>query len=214
MKQILVILLLAFAVTQVAALETIKLSQPDVDSMPLMKTLQERKSTKAFDSKPIDNKKLSSLLWAAFGVNRPGSEKRTAATAFNCQDIDIYVVFAEGVYKYQAKDHCLIPVLSKDVRPLAATQAYAQKAPVNLVYISDYAKINDRYEAMKPVYSAFHAGSISQNVYLYCASAGLGTVVRDGVNREALSKALKLSDTQVVIMGQTVGYPTAPPTKP
>ncbi len=73
---------------------------------------------------------------------------------------------------------------------------------------------DDRYKAMKPVYSAFHAGSISQNVYLYCASAGLGTVVRDGVNREALSKALKLSDRQVVIMGQTVGYPATVPTQP
>jgi SagB-type dehydrogenase family enzyme len=214
MKQILTILLFTFAVAQVQALETIKLSPPDVDGMPLMQALQERTSTKAFDTKPISTKKISSLLWAAFGVNRPDSGKRTAATAFNCQDIDIYVVFAEGVYKYQAKDHCLIPVLSKDVRSLAATQAYAQKAPVNLVYVSDYSKINDRYKAMKPVYSAFHAGSISQNVYLYCASAGLGTVVRDGVNREALSKALKLSDKQVVIMGQTVGYPETVPTQP
>ncbi len=214
MKQILAILLFTFTVIQVQALGTIKLSPPDVNSMPLIQALQERKSTKVFDAKPIPSKQLSSLLWAAFGVNRPVSGKRTAATAFNCQDIDIYAVFAEGVYEYQAKNHCLVPVLSKDVRSLAATQAYAQKAPLNLVYVSDYAKINDRYKTMKPVYSAFHAGSISQNVYLYCASAGLGTVVRDGVNREALSKALKLSDKQVVIMGQTVGYPAAPPTKP
>ncbi len=214
MKQILVILLVALTSVQGQALETIQLDPPDLNSMPLMQTLQERKSTKAFDTKPLSQKQLSSLLWAAFGVNRPGSEKRTAATAFNCQDIDIYVVFAEGVYIYQAKDHCLIPVLSRDVRPLAATQAYARRAPVNLVYVSDYGKMDDRYKTMKPVYSAFHAGSISQNVYLYCASGGLGTVVRDGLNREALAKALKLSDKQVVIMGQTVGYPATAPAQP
>ena len=129
------------------------------------------------------------------------------ATAVNCQDIDIYVVMAEGVYVYQAQGHSLMPVLAQDVRAMAATQGYAEKAPVNLVYVSDYAKMDDRFGDKKPIYSAFHAGSISQNVYLYCASTGLGAVVRDGVNRKALHQALKLRDKQVIVMAQTVGYP-------
>ena len=104
-----------------------------------------------------------------------------------------------------------MPVLAKDVRSLAATQGYAQKASVQLVYVSDYGKTDDRYEAKKPIYSAFHAGAISQNVYLYCASAGLGAVVRDGVDRKALSEALKLRDNQVIVMAQTVGYPKQAP---
>ena len=111
------------------------------------------------------------------------------------------------MYVYQALGHRLVPVLAQDVRSLAATQTYAQKAPVNLVYVSDYSKMDDRFEAKKPVFSAFHAGSISQNVSLYCASAGLGAVIRDGVDREALSKALKLRGNQTIVMAQTVGYP-------
>lgn len=190
------------------ALEAIKLAAPDVSKgKPLMQVLQDRKSTKAFDTKPLPQEMLSELLWAAFGINRPASGKRTVATAVNCQDIDIYVVMAQGVYVYQAQGHSLMPVLTQDLRSLAATQGYAQKAPVNLVYVSDYGKMDDRFGDKKAIYSAFHAGSISQNVYLYCASAGLGAVVRDGVNREALHQALKLRDKQVVVMGQTVGYP-------
>jgi SagB-type dehydrogenase family enzyme len=195
------------------ALEPIKLTAPDFSgSKPLMQVLKERKSTKAYDTRPLPRKTLSHLLWAAFGINRPDSGKRTVATAVNCQDIDVYVVMAQGVYVYQAQGHTLIPVLAQDVRSLAATQGYAQKAPVNLVYISDYGKMDDRFGAKKSIYSAFHAGSISQNVYLYCASAGLGAVVRDGVNREALSKTLKLRDKQTIVMVQTVGYPLPTPT--
>lgn len=189
------------------ALEPIKLTPPDLNvSQPLMQTLQQRQSTKAYDARPIAMDTLSNLLWAAIGINRPDSGKRTIATASNCQDMAIYVVLKKGVYLYQAKNHSLEPVLAKDVRALAATQSYAQKAAIQLVYVSDYGKMDDRFAAKKPIYSAFHAGSISQNVYLYCASAGLGAVVRDGVNRTALHKAMKLRDKQVIVMAQTVGY--------
>jgi len=192
----------------VGALEPIKLTRPALSvSKPLLETLKLRQSCKRFDTKPLTPQTLSCLLWAAFGINRPESGKRTAPTAVNCQDIDIYVVTAQGVYVYQAQEHSLMPVLDRDVRALAATQGYAQRAPINLVYISDYGKMDDRFGPKKSIYSAFHAGSISQNVYLYCASAGLGAVVRDGVDREALRKALNLRDNQTIVMAQTVGHP-------
>jgi len=210
----LIIALLSCTVSEAQPLEPIKLSPPNLSqSKPLMQTLNERQSTKNYDTRPIPTKTLSSLLWAAFGINRPDSGKRTVATASNCQDMEIYVVFERGVYVYQAQDHSLKPVLAKDVRSLAATQGYAQKASIQLVYVSDYGKMDDRYEAKKPIYSAFHAGAISQNVYLYCASAGLGAVVRDGVNRKALSEALNLRDNQVIVMAQTVGYPQQAPAR-
>jgi len=192
----------------VQALEPIRLTAPELSkSDALLQALKQRKSTKTFDSRSLRPKTLSHLLWAAFGINRPESGKRTVATAVNCQDIDIYVVMAQGVYVYNAQKHSLIPVLARDVRSLAATQGYAQKAPVNLVYVSDYGKMDDRFGAKKSIYAAFHAGAISQNVYLYCASAGLGAVVRDGVSREALGQALKLRENQTIVMAQTVGHP-------
>lgn len=175
-----------------------------------MQALKDRKSTKEFTTKTVPLEQVSNLLWAAFGINRPDSGKRTVATAVNCQDIDIYVVLQNAVYVYQATEHKLMPVVARDVRSLAATQEYAQAAPVNLVYISDYSKMGDFPQDKKPIYAAFHAGSISQNVYLYCASAGLGAVVRDSVNRDALKQALNLKEDQFIVMAQSVGYAPTP----
>ncbi len=188
-------------------LEPISLSAPETsDGMPLMQAFSNRRSTKEFTAQAIPSQQLSNLLWAAFGINRPESGKRTAATAVNCQDIDIYVVFEQGAYVYEAKEHRLIPVVNRDLRLLAATQEYAQVAPINLVYVSDHRKMADRFGDKKLIYGAFHAGSISQNVYLYCASAGLGAVVRDSVDRASLKEALGLEDEQVIVMAQSVGY--------
>ena len=174
--------------------------------MPLMQALNNRMSTKEFTTQAIPRDQISNLLWAAFGINRPESGKRTVATAVNCQDIDVYVVLEKAAYVYQAKEHRLIPVVNRDVRFLAATQGYAKVAPINLVYVSDYSKMADGFKDKKPIYAAFHAGSISQNVYLYCASAGLGAVVRDSVDRAGLKDVLNLREDQVVVMAQSVGY--------
>ena len=188
-------------------LEPIHLPPPETSGgMPLMQALNDRMSTKRFTRQAIPRDQISNLLWAAFGINRPESGKRTVATAVNCQDIEVYVVLEKAAYVYQAKEHRLIPVVNRDVRSLAATQGYAQVAPINLVYVSDYSKMADRFKDKKPIYAAFHAGSISQNVYLYCASAGLGTVVRDSVDRNGLRDALNLRDDQVIVMAQSVGY--------
>ncbi len=188
-------------------LAPIQLPPPEVTGgMPLMQALKNRTSTKEFTTKAIEPDHISNLLWAAFGINRPESGKRTAATAVNCQDIQIYVVFEKAVYVYQAENHCLIPVVSRDVRSLAATQEYAQVAPITLVYVSDNSKMSDSFKDKKPIYAAYHAGAISQNVYLYCASAGLGAVVRDSVDRTGLKDALKMRDDQEIVMAQSVGY--------
>ncbi|MCP4455935.1 MAG: SagB/ThcOx family dehydrogenase, partial [Planctomycetes bacterium] len=135
---VLIVLLVNGTAPSAQALEPIRLTPPDLShSKPLMQTLKQRQSTKGFVSKPIPGEMLSNLLWAAIGINRPDSGKRTIATASNCQDMDVYVVFAEGAYVYEAQDHRLNPVLAKDVRALAATQGYAQKAAIQLVYVSD-----------------------------------------------------------------------------
>ena len=188
-------------------LELIQLPPPQTSGgMPLMQALNNRMSTKQFAEQEIPLEQISNLLWAAFGINRPQSGKRTAATAVNCQDIDVYVVLENAAYVYQAKSHRLIPVVNRDVRSFAATQEYAEAAPVNLVYVSDYSRMPDRFLDKKPIYAAFHAGSISQNVYLYCASAGLGAVVRDSVDRANLREVLILRETQEIVMAQSVGY--------
>jgi hypothetical protein len=122
-------------------LEPIHLPPPKTSGgIPLMQALKNRMSTKEFTTQAIPREQVSNLLWAAFGINRPESGKRTAATAVDCQDIQIYVVFEKAAYVYEEKEHRLIPVANRDVRSLAATQGYAKVAPINLVYVSDHVR--------------------------------------------------------------------------
>jgi len=186
----------------------IKLLPPQTESgKPLMQALKLRQSGRSFDSKPLPPQVLSDLLWAANGVNRPESGKRTAPSAVNWQEIDIYVALPEALYLYDAKTHSLLPVVAKDLRGATGNQGFVKDAPVNLVFVADFARISTSSEEDKKFYSATDTGYISQNVYLYCASQGLSTVVRGSVDREQLAGAMKLRPDQRIILAQTVGYP-------
>ena len=175
----------------------------------LMHLLWKRMSSRKFSSEPLSVEVLSNLLWAGFGVNRPDG-KRTAPTAMNWQDIDIYVILADGLYLYDAKANQLNLMLAQDLRGLAGTQAYVKEAPVNLIYVSDYAKLGVKMkisDEAKLLYSGFHTGAIAENIYLYCASEGLATVVRALIDIPALAKAMKLRPDQKITLAQSVGYP-------
>jgi nitroreductase len=174
---------------------------------PLMQLLWKRKSSREFSPNPLPVEVLSSLLWAGFGINRPDG-KHTAPSARNWQDMDIYVILPDGLYLYDAKANQLKLLLAEDLRGLAGTQPFVKEAPVNLIYVSDYAKMGDKTpNEAKILFSGAHAGFISQNVYLYCASEGLATVVRALIDIPALSKAMKLRPDQKIILAQSVGYP-------
>ncbi len=186
----------------------VQLPEPQMDgSRPLMQVLTDRSSSRAFGTGKLPNQVLSNLLWAAFGVNRPDSGKRTAPSAMNWQEIDIYVATADGLSLYDAKAHALKPVLAEDVRALTGQQPFVQQAPVNLVYVADFSRMGEREVDVKVFCSAADTGFISQNVYLYCASEGLATVVRGLIDRPALEKAMKLRPDQRVTLSQSVGYP-------
>ncbi len=147
------------------------------------------------------------MLWAACGINRPETGKRTTPSAMNRQSIDVYVATAEGLFLYDAKWHTLKPILNHDIRALTGKQSFVAEAPVTLIYVADFKKMGDIKDEEKNFYSATNAGFISENVYLYCASEGLATVVRGSIDRESLAKAMKLGDNQKIILAQTVGYP-------
>jgi SagB-type dehydrogenase family enzyme len=187
--------------------QPVQLPEPRTDGgRPLMQVLKERKSVRTFSSRELSDQILSDLLWAAFGVNRPDG-KRTAPSAMNRQEIEIYVVTAKGTWLYDAKAQSLKPVAAGDLRSLAGTQEWVKDAPLNLVYVADTARMDGDNDKAKTLYSGADTGFIAQNVYLYCASEGLGTVVRASVDRPALAKALGLRPEQRIILAQTVGYP-------
>ena len=174
---------------------------------PLMEALRDRHTTRSFQSKPLPVQVLSNLLWAAFGINRPESGKRTAPSARNWQEMDIYVALAEGTYIYDAREHKLNPVLAGDHRAATGGQDFVKDAPVNLVLVADLARTGDARSEATSLMTAVDAGLIAQNVYLFCASEGLGTVVRGRIDGPAFAKLLKLRPDQKVIVAQTVGYP-------
>jgi hypothetical protein len=181
------------AVAEPAA--SVALPKPDmVGGKPLMQALKERHSTREFSPTPLPLEVLANLLWAANGVNRPPADKRTAPSAKGWHEIDVYVATADGLYLYDAKLHVLKLVVAQDLRALTGRQDFVKDAPVNLVYVADLARMD----------------ADAKNVYLYCASQGLATVVRGWVDKDALAKAMQLKASQRVVLAQTVGYPRRP----
>ena len=186
--------------------DLIKLPAPQTQGgMPLMEALKARHSTREFSSRPLPLQVLSDLLWAADGVSRPESGKRTAPSAKDMREISVYLATADGAYRYEPDTHTLHRVVERDIRAMTGTQDFVGQAPLNLVYVADLSRM-DTSEENKRFYSATDTGFIAQNVYLFCASAGLATVVRGSVDREALAAALGLTPHQHITLAQSVGY--------
>lgn len=188
--------------------KAIPLPQPTLKGgMPLMEALSARQSTKAFGAKAVTTETLANLLWAAYGVNRPATGGRTVPSGVKSYEIDIYVFLKQGVFVYDPLAHALKPVAAGDMRGLTGASAATKDAAVHLVYIADHARQPKTAAEKKSIYSAAHTGFIGQNVYLYCASAGLGTVYHEMGDRKRLGEALKLRAEQEIMFAQTVGYP-------
>ena len=175
--------------------------------MPLMEALDKRCSTRDFTDKDLQEQTLSNLLWAAFGINREESDKHTAPSSNNNQEIDIYVATAHGAYKYVPKGHLLEIISDEDFRSICGEQAYVATAAINLVYVSDLSRTDQKDLNAEPLSSYSNVGFIAQNVYLFCASEGLGAVIRGWINKEALQAKLQLKPNQKIILSQSVGFP-------
>ena len=176
-----------------------------------MQALNNRRSVRSFSDKKLSLQQISGLLWSANGINRDDG-KRTAPAAVNVQFVDIYVVMQEGVYLYDALIHRLIPVVEGDFRKDCGSQDFVAVAALNLVYVADFQKSKKlpEYAAkatpeMKLQWAYLGAGAQSQNANLYCASEGLGAVVRTSINGEIFGKIIHISPDQTVVLAQTIG---------
>jgi nitroreductase len=205
MKLKLSILLVAFLAGNLLA-QSIELLPPQkTGGMPLMEALAKRSTARAFATNDLSPQQISSLLWSAFGVNRPDG-KRTAPSANNKQETDIYILLKSGVYVYSAVSNKLDLVGTNDIRALGGTQEFVKDAPVTLVFVADLAKRGGNNEGARNT-ANIDVGYISQNVYLFCASEGLVTGARGSVDRTALGPKLQLRPDQLIVLAQSVGYP-------
>lgn len=187
--------------------QTVTLPAPQrTGGMPLLDALNNRQSIRSYSPRQLDQQVLSNLLWAAFGVNRPDG-RRTAPTARNWQEFDIYLIMEDGSYFFDPHEHALVKLGDEDLREYAGSQDFVKTAPLNLIFVADYERMRGAQEHNLEVNAATDVGFISQNVYLYCASEGLATVVRGLVDKAKLKEVLNLRPSQHVVLGQTVGYP-------
>ena len=174
--------------------------------LPLMEALMKRRSSRKFSDREIDLQTLSDLLWATFGFGG-GGKRRTAPSSHNRQETDLYVALSSGTYVYDPAENVLRLVLAEDIRALTGMQDFVPVAPLNLVYVADTSKITGKDERGTIETAYVDTGFISQNAYLFCASAGLVTVTRAMIDKQALAAKLSLRPEQVITLAQTVGYP-------
>lgn len=211
MKKALYILVLIVFVSNLNAQEfkSIALNPPDINSgLTVMQAFSKRSSASAFTSEKLKLQDLSDLLWAADGINRRDSRKRTAPSAMNAQDIDIYVFLEEGVYIYNAGSNSIDPVVAGDQRALAAgRQTEFANAAVILVLVSDISRFKNGEDNMKLSMAAMDAGMVSQNIAVFCAGTGLLTRPRATMDQPKLKEILKLKDTQYPLLNNPVSYP-------
>lgn len=191
--------------------QRIELPAPrQLGGMPLLQALQARRSQREFSTRALPLAQLGELLWAAAGVNRPALGGRTAPSAMNAQEVDVYVALPEGMYLYEAKGHGLQLVVPSDLRRVTGYQDFTDAAALDLVFVADHRRMKLVPASQRSAYANAAAGAMMQNVYLYCASEGLATVIRAWLDREALARAMGLGEDEQVLLAQTVGLPATP----
>jgi nitroreductase len=198
------------------ALTNIVLPAPEISDGPgLMDALHQRQSWREFSPTPLRPQVLSNLLWAACGVNRPDLGGRTAPSAMNAQEVDLYLALPQGLYLYAPAQHVLKLVIAKDVRRVTGYQDFVDDAPLDLVFVADHSRMALVPAARRVVFASAAAGAMAQNIALYCATANLSNVVRAWFDRSALAAAMGLGNDQQILLTQTVGSPkTAKPKVP
>jgi SagB-type dehydrogenase family enzyme len=210
MKTVILTIVTVLLVTALNAqdLKPVKLNAPNRErGVSIMKALDNRHSEREFSKEKLSLQDLSDLLWAANGINRADGRK-TAATARNSQDIDVYAVMEEGAYLYDAKAHELKPIAKGDHRPLIADkQTSIKDAPVSLLIVSDLSRFTGTDPETQKRWGALDAGIVSQNIMLFASGCGFVTVPRAFMKTDDLKKVLKLSETQVPMINNPVGYP-------
>ncbi len=186
----------------------IALPTPQMEGgMPLMEALALRRSTRAFSEHELDEQTLANLLWAAFGINRPDTADHTAPSWRGSKETDIYVARGDGVWLYGPHENALSKVMEDDIREETGRQPFTDDAPVVLIYVADLARMADAPLEDQRLYAHVDAAFVSQNVYLFAASEGLGTVVLGNVDKDALSEIMDLGEDQLLTFTQPVGFP-------
>lgn len=189
-----------------APLQNIQLLPPNLEAgATLMQAISKRKSSREFDPAPLTQQQLSDILWVAGGYNRPESKGLVIPTAMGSRELDVYAMLPDGIYRYDPENHLLTLVNPGDHRAKAGKQPFPAHAPLNLFFVVDESRMKTRESEARKINGAMTTAYASENVYLYCASSDLATVVRGSIDIPVLTKLLKLKPSQKLYLGQSVG---------
>ncbi len=209
MKRNLFIITFTFATIAMLAqdMQVIPLPKPNKErGTSVMKALSDRQSSRTFADVKLRDQDLSDLLWAANGINRPESGKRTAPSGLNKQEIELFVIMKDGAYYYDYKSHLLMLVSAKDLRSeVAGRQEAFKEAPLFVLIVANMALVGHNDERSR-LYAGVDAGIVCQNINIFCSAVGLGTVPRATMESEKLRKELNLTPDHLLLMNNPVGY--------
>ncbi len=198
-------LLIFFIHTDIYA-QDIQLPAPcKIGRMSVMEALSLRSSAREFKSEELPLQMLSDMLWAADGINRSNG-KRTAATSHNTLDMDVYIALRSGIYYYNPTNYKLQLIKAGNYMAQTGSQDFVATAALNLIFVCNMSKLSASSDNEKYMLAGIHTGFISQNVYLYCASVGLNTVVRSTFPLSTLTTTMGLVSDQLIVLCQTVGF--------
>ena len=185
--------------------QDIKLPDPiEGGDIPLKEALKVRETVRDFLTEDVSLEQISSLLWAANGINRPESGKRTAPSARNVQETDIYLFSQKGIFLYVPEKHILSLIREGDYRKAISDQKHFTQAPIALVLVANYDRMKGFDKESRDFYAPVDCGYISQNIYLFCTEK-LGTVACGAINRDKLAELMKIKNGKVML-AHPIGY--------
>lgn len=188
------VIMAGFIATSAMAAD-IKLPEPDkTNPTTLMSALENRSSQREFSNKELDNQTLSTVLWAAYGINREDG-KRTIPTAMDKKDLNVYVFNKQGIWLYDAAENALKQQSAENHLSLFQMQDYMNNVSTVLVYTGSTEE-----------YAVMHAGSAYQNVELYAAANNMASIVRGYFDHEKVAAVLNLPEGSRVIISQAIGW--------
>lgn len=193
---ILVMLLSLLLASFALAADEGKLPAPQGEGgMGLFSALKNRASAPGadFPSGQLANEELSTILWAASGLNRGNSGWTVPMARGREPYCRIYVADDQGVFLYNWKEHSLQAISRNNIKSKIGAQGFVKMAPCILIIVSDteaLAYFKDDKTAWE--FAQVLTGAMTQNIYLAAANYNIGARYIHSMRIDEIKAALRL----------------------
>jgi SagB-type dehydrogenase family enzyme len=194
--------------------DEVALPAPSTDGqVSLEAAIAGRRSVKEFDATPLTPQELGQLAWAAQGITEPEKGFRAAPSAAAMYPVHLYLVTADGLYRYVPAGHKLehmpLPDAQAALRGVTADQPSIQQAPLTVIITADFEPLRERFGERADGFVYMEAGHVGQNLQLQARTLGLGSLPVGGFDPARVAEALSLPDNHAPIYTMPIGHPKA-----